>query len=79
MIRERIIELLDAQRAKGLERYGHSIDDCPGNKFDWRLMAMEELIDLAQYQQKELIRLQKVINYMQEKYVNAILESREKE
>lgn len=61
-IEERIIELLYKQRAKGLSKYGHTLDECPDNKFDWKLMAMEELIDLAQYQQKEIIRLERLLN-----------------
>jgi hypothetical protein len=57
-VKGRIIELLNKQTEKGLSKYGHTLDDCPDEKYDWRLMAMEELIDLAQYQQKEIVRLE---------------------
>lgn len=46
----RIIALMDAQNAKGLAKYGTTIDQAKDADYDWRLMAMEELIDLAQYQ-----------------------------
>jgi hypothetical protein len=61
-VKERIIDLLTKQTEKGLSKYGHTLDDCPDEKYDWRLMAMEELIDLAQYQQKEIMRLEKELN-----------------
>lgn len=60
-IRSRIIDLLDRQSDKGVQTYGHYLDDAPDENFDWRLMAMEELIDLAQYQQKEIMRLEKAL------------------
>lgn len=60
-ITKRIIELLQRQNAKGLEKYGHTLDDCPADKYDWKLMAMEELIDLVQYQQKEIIRMEQLL------------------
>lgn len=59
-IRNRIIDLLDRQNEKGIRTYGHTLDEAP-DTFDWRLMAMEELIDLVQYQQKEIIRLEKLL------------------
>jgi hypothetical protein len=61
-VMNRIIELLEKQTSKGLAKYGHTLDDCPDDKYDWRLMALEELIDLVQYQQKEIIRLERLLN-----------------
>lgn len=69
-VRDRIVQLLDAQRAKGYEKYGHTIEECPDSKYDWRLMAMEELIDLAQYQQKEIMRLEKIVHGFKSKAGN---------
>ena len=59
---KRIVELLEKQTAKGHKKYGHTLDDCPDDKYDWRLMAMEELIDCIQYQQKEIVRLERLLN-----------------
>jgi hypothetical protein len=61
-VRDRINELLINQTEKGLSKYGHTLDDCLDNKFDWRLMAMEEMIDCMQYQQKEIMRLERLLN-----------------
>ncbi|MGL6105205.1 hypothetical protein [Romboutsia sp.] len=44
-----ISETYDKQVAKGLAKYGHSLQDCPEDKFDWNIMALEELVDAAQY------------------------------
>lgn len=59
-VKGRIIDLLNKQTDKGLQKYGHTLDDCPDNKFDWRLMVIEELVDALQYQQKEIQRLEKL-------------------
>lgn len=40
----------------------HTLDDCHDDKFDWKLIGMEELIDLVQYRQKEIIRLERLLN-----------------
>ena len=61
-VKERIVDLLNKQTKKGVEKYGHTLDDCPEMKYDWRLMAMEEMIDCMQYQQKEIIRLERLLN-----------------
>jgi len=37
------------QFAKGRKKYGHSLADCPADAFNWRKMALEEVIDLLQY------------------------------
>jgi 3-dehydroquinate synthase class II len=62
LVTQKIIEIMDKQNEKGLRKYGTTIDEVKDEEFDWRLMAMEELIDLAQYQQKEIVRLEKLLN-----------------
>jgi chromosome segregation ATPase len=57
VIKERILEILEKQNAKGLATYGHTLDDCPMDKYDWNHMALEELIDALQYMIKENLRL----------------------
>lgn len=53
-------EIIKKQQEKGIKKYGHSIDECPLDKFNWRTMMLEELADLLIYkhtlikQQKEL-------------------------
>ncbi|MEZ7173608.1 hypothetical protein [Sporosarcina sp. OR05] len=54
---ERIGQQIDKQTAKGVVKYGHTLDSCPNEKYEWLEMANQELIDLAQYQQKEIRRL----------------------
>lgn len=44
--------LCQKQFNKGVEKYGHTIDDCPKNKFNWKTMAIEELIDFWVYREK---------------------------
>lgn len=55
----RIERQLDDQSSKGVTKYGHTIDDCAYEKYEWLEMANQELIDLAQYQQKEIRRLRR--------------------
>lgn len=40
------------QQEKGIKKYGHSIDDCPNDKYDWKTMMYEELADLLIYNEK---------------------------
>lgn len=61
VVTQRIIALLDQQNAKGRTKYGTTIDDAPDEAYDWPIMAMEEAIDLMQYQQKEIMRQQREI------------------
>lgn len=58
MILATISEHIDQQNAKGMKKYGESIDDCPVDDYSWPNMVIEELIDALQYQQKEIGRLQ---------------------
>ncbi|QOH62444.1 hypothetical protein [Paenibacillus polymyxa] len=61
-VTQRIIELLDNQNEKGLKKYGTTIDQVSDMAYDWKLMALEEAIDLIQYQQKEIMRLERLLN-----------------
>ncbi|MDR6776303.1 hypothetical protein J2W98_000550 [Paenibacillus peoriae] len=61
-VTQRIIELLDKQNEKGLKKYGITIDQVSDMSYDWRLMALEEATDLIQYLQKEVIRLERLLN-----------------
>jgi hypothetical protein len=56
-LKQKFAEQLDAQCAKGENKYGHALDTCPDNSFDWRDMLIQELIDGLQYQEKEIRRL----------------------
>ncbi|CCC85723.1 hypothetical protein G7L40_21010 [Paenibacillus polymyxa] len=60
-VTQRIIELLDKQNEKGLKKYGTTIDQVSDMAYDWKLMALEEAIDLIQYQQKEIMRLERLL------------------
>ena len=64
-IRDILVSLLDSQCLKGVNTYGHTLDDCPAEKFDWRLMALEELLDACQYLIKQNKELQKQINNLE--------------
>jgi hypothetical protein len=46
---KKLIEVIKRQHKKGVEKYGHTIDNCPKNKFDWDQMALEELADYLTY------------------------------
>ncbi|WP_328800305.1 hypothetical protein T3H97_16490 [Paenibacillus sp. LX16] len=61
-VTQRIIELLDKQNEKGLKKYGTTIDQVSDQSYDWRLMALEEATDLIQYLQKEVMRLERLLN-----------------
>lgn len=56
---------IDSQDAKGFKKYNQTLDDCDYDNYDWLEMANQELIDLAQYQQKEIRRLRKRIKELE--------------
>lgn len=51
----------DSQQAFGLEKYGITLDQVPEDKYDWQLMALEESVDMNQYNVREIRRLTNVI------------------
>lgn len=55
---------IDNQINKGVEKYGHSLDDCPHDKYDWLVMLNEELVDGLQYANKEIKRLKTMIDVL---------------
>lgn len=46
------MKMCDLQKNKGLLKYGHTIDDCPVDKYNWTDMMLEELIDFWVYKDK---------------------------
>ena len=58
-IRDTINRVLDRQNQKGLSTYGRTLDECPDGDYDWKEMALEELIDALQYLSKENAILRK--------------------
>lgn len=58
-LKEKFNNWLDQRCDKGEETYNHTLDDCPDDKYDWRDMLIEELLDGLQYQEKEIKRLKK--------------------
>jgi len=44
-------KIVELQQEKGIKKYGHSIDNCPLDKYDWQKMMGEELADFLIYQQ----------------------------
>lgn len=44
--------IVERQEQKGIAKYGHTIDDCPNDKYDWHQMIAEELVDCMMYVRK---------------------------
>ena len=63
-VRSVIDRVLDKQNAKGMATYGQTLDDCPDEAYDWKMMAIEELVDGIQYLAKENLRLEKQIEQL---------------
>jgi hypothetical protein len=59
MILDHIGQHIDKQNAKGLRTYGHTLEECPPEKYDWRDMMIEELIDGNQYAHKRAMEAEK--------------------
>jgi hypothetical protein len=54
-------KLIDEQCAKGLSKYGTTIDEAQDENYDWNRMALEEAVDLSQYLVREVGKLQEQI------------------
>lgn len=54
-------KIVDSQDLKGYQKYGESIDEAADEKYDWKLMALEESADLQKYLVKRIAELEKVI------------------
>ena len=50
--KDKLIDTVISQQGKGLKKYGHNIDDCPNDKYDWVDMAYEEIADFLIYKEK---------------------------
>jgi hypothetical protein len=63
MVIDEFARIIDSQDAKGIEKYGVTIDDATG--YNWSLMALEEAADLQKYLIKriaELVQLKEQLN-----------------
>ena len=49
---QQLIETIKKQQEKGMAKYGHSIDECPFDKFNWNDMMYEEIADTLIYMEK---------------------------
>lgn len=47
--RKELREVLKSQQQKGLTKYRKTLKDCDSNAYDWRIMAIEEMVDFMQY------------------------------
>jgi NTP pyrophosphatase (non-canonical NTP hydrolase) len=72
-IKQIINDLLDMQEQKGIQTYGHSLEDCPDDKFDWQQMTIEELIDALQYQVKFNMYLKRQFSLSDDDLTNDVL------
>jgi hypothetical protein len=57
-------KLVHDRRVRGRETYGEGLEHT-NTQYDWRLMALEEILDFAQYQQAEILRLQQRIDVLE--------------
>jgi hypothetical protein len=51
-IQERVKAIIDAQQAKGLAKYGTTVDDAKLSVTEWIRHAQEEVVDLLIYLEK---------------------------
>jgi hypothetical protein len=72
-IKRIINSLLDRQEKKGIATYGHSLEECPDDKFDWQQMTIEELIDALQYQVKLNLYLKRQFSLSDDDLTNEVL------
>ncbi|WHY76249.1 hypothetical protein QNH20_19280 [Neobacillus sp. WH10] len=66
-------KIIDSQDAKGLEKYGVTIDEANG--YNWSLMALEETADLQKYLVKRIEELEIILEGTQkgiERYGKAL-------
>lgn len=48
-VQDKIKQIIDDQKAKGLEKYGTTVEDANLNTLDWIRHAQEELVDCLVY------------------------------
>ena len=49
-------KIVEKQEQKGIAKYGHTIDDCPNDAYDWQVMMLEEMVDFMVYYRKYMER-----------------------
>lgn len=52
---DKLIDTLKSQQKKGIIKYGHTIDLCPDDKYNWEQMMLEEIADGIVYALKNQI------------------------
>lgn len=52
----RFDELVAARRAQGRKTYGKGLDH--DDSYDWKMMALEEALDMGQYLMAHIVRLE---------------------
>lgn len=57
-LKQKFNNWVDERCDKGENTYNQTLDECPDDKYDWRDMLIEELLDGLQYEEKE-IKIQK--------------------
>ena len=58
-ITERVKQIIDAQREKGIAKYGQGVEDAKLSPIEWIRHAQEEVADLMIYLEKIKIELEK--------------------
>lgn len=53
--------LLTQRDEKGIATYGTTLDEASDDDYSWSMMMLEEMLDLVQYQQKEIRRLRTLL------------------
>lgn len=73
MVIDGFTEIVDSQDEKGFEKYKVTLDDARDEDYDWKLMALEESVDLQKYLvmrilelEKEIARLNAIINNIEQ-------------
>lgn len=62
--RQRVDTLVRERRETGRKTYGQGLEHADA-RYDWRMMALEEILDFAQYQQAEILRLQQKVDELE--------------
>ncbi|MDR6883130.1 hypothetical protein J2X61_004919 [Bacillus sp. 3255] len=57
-----VLQAMFTQFEKGIHEYDKPLSACGDNEYDWKNMIIEELVDVVKYQQKEIMRLERLLN-----------------
>lgn len=73
-IAEKVIDIvssnLEKQIEKGFLKYKQILDECPDGRYNFNIMAIEELTDAVQYLLKENKRLEKQLRKEKKKNIH---------